>query len=244
MSDSAPEPDTSAPRTKPAVLVVEDEEAIRSGLCDVLAFHGYEPHGSDRGDEGLRLALENPYSLVILDVMLPGMNGFEVCEKIREAHDRVPILMVTARGAEEDVLRGFRAGADDYVVKPFSIAQLMARAEAMMRRVQPEGDSEERDESGVFSFGPWEVDGAERIARQGDAKVDLTRRDVEIIELFKQDSGHIVSRRRLLKDVWGYSEPERVETRTVDMHIAKLRKKLSAADLIETVRGEGYRYNE
>jgi len=118
------------------ILVIEDEGAILRGLCDVLAFHGHEPEGVDRGDLGLEAATAqgSDFALVLLDVMLPGMNGFDVCEKIREARPSLPILMLTARGAEEDVLRGFRCGADDYVTKPFSVAELVARVEALLRR--------------------------------------------------------------------------------------------------------------
>ena len=223
------------------VLVVEDEESIRSGLCDVLSFQGYEPEGAGRGDEGLRLALSGHYALVILDLMLPGMNGFDVCEKLREAQPRLPILMLTARGSEEDVLRGFRCGADDYVTKPFSLAELLARAEALMRRSGALEALPEASEG--FAFGDWQVDPTELVAQRGNTRVDLTRRDVDVLTLFHSESGRIVSRRRLLREIWGYPQPDRVETRTVDMHIAKLRKKLDASSLIETVRGEGYRFS-
>ena len=116
------------------VLVVEDEESIRRGLCDVLAFHGYRPEGAERGDDGLQRGLANQHALVILDVMLPGLSGIDVCRRLREDLPRLPILMLTARGAEQDVLEGFRAGADDYVTKPFSVAELVARVEALLRR--------------------------------------------------------------------------------------------------------------
>jgi two-component system response regulator RegX3 len=227
---------------KPKVLVVEDEAAIRTGLCDVLAFHGLEPEPVERGDDGLARARSGEHALVLLDVMLPGLSGFEVCEKLRETDARIPVLMLTARGSEDDVLRGFRSGADDYVVKPFSVRELTARVEALLRRggtvpAEPAAPAE-------FSFGEWQVDPSVLAARGERGTVDLTRRDVEILQLFARERGRIVSRRQLLAEVWGYPEPERVETRSVDMHIAKLRKKLSAKDgnLIETVRGEGYRH--
>jgi len=232
---------SAAPRVP--VLVVEDEESIRAGLCDVLSFHGYEAEGAERGDEGLRLALGNRFALVILDIMLPGMNGFDVCEKLREAQPRIPILMLTARGSEDDVLRGFRCGADDYLTKPFSLAELLARVEALLRRTAAPDSPREPEAPEHFDFGGWKVDPQELVAHRGDARVDLTRRDVEILSLFRLEAGRIVSRRRLLHEIWGYPQPERVETRTVDMHIAKLRKKLEASSLIETVRGEGYRFS-
>ena len=235
--------------SKIAVLVVEDEEPIRTGLCDVLAYHGYAVEASPRGDEGLRRARSAEHALVLLDVMLPGLSGFDVCRQLREAGCGVPVLMLTARGAEEDVLQGFRCGADDYVVKPFSVAELMARVEALLRR-SGALDARSRPEP-CFVFGEWRIDTTAlcaRALREDDAPgaptVDLTPRDVEILALLVRERGRIVSRRALLAEVWGYANPERVETRTVDMHIAKLRRKLGpdATTQIETVRGAGYRH--
>jgi len=233
------------------VLVVEDETAIRNGLLDVLAFHGYEPEGVERGDDGLEAARDERHDLLLLDVMLPGMNGFDVCEKLRESRPRLPILMLTARGSEEDILRGFRCGADDYVTKPFSIAELLARVESLARRSGLQDTEEESDSP--FAFGRWTVDPTELRARRGgggesgedDEERELTRREVELLTSLAGQKGRIVSRRSLLVELWGYPDPDRVETRTVDMHIAKLRKKLDGqgASLIETIRGEGYRYS-
>jgi DNA-binding response OmpR family regulator len=224
------------------VLVVEDEAAIRNGLCDVLAYHGYAPEGVERGDEGLEIALEARHALVLLDVMLPGKDGFEICEAVRAVHPRLPILMLTARGSEADVLRGFEVGADDYVTKPFSIAELIARVEALMRR---SGVGEQLEVSADFGFGDWTIERSERVARREDATCNLSQKEIAVLTLLAEAKGRIVSRRVLLCDVWGYPDPERVETRTVDMHIAKLRKKLDyrSDSLIETVRGEGYRYS-
>jgi two-component system response regulator RegX3 len=220
------------------ILVVEDEEAIRRGLCDVLAFHGYDPTGVGTGEDGLREGRAGGHGLVILDVMLPGKNGFEVCELLRAERPSLPILMLTARGAEEDVLRGFRSGSDDYVTKPFSVSELLARVEALLRRA---GSLSEACAE-PFSFGGWEVDVERLVARRNGSQVELTRREAEMLALFASEPGRIVSRRRLLREVWGFEGADRVETRTVDMHIAKLRKKLGESrSLIETVRGEGYR---
>jgi DNA-binding response OmpR family regulator len=229
--------------TRPRVLVVEDEASIRRGLLDVLAFHGYEPEGEERGDDGLQRARDGDYALVLLDLMLPGMDGFDVCEALRAEKPGLPILILTARGAEEDVLRGFRCGGDDYVTKPFSIAELMARVESLLRRSGALETEEEPPQP--FSFGPWKIDPNELCAEDGEATLTLTRRDADLLTLFARDSGRLISRRRLLHEVWGYDNPDKIETRSVDMHIAKLRKKLGATgrELIETVRGEGYRFS-
>jgi DNA-binding response OmpR family regulator len=227
------------------ILVIEDEAAIRSGLLDVLAFHGYEPEGVERGDDGLATALEERHDLLLLDIMLPGMSGFDVCEKLRERCPRLPILMLTARGSEEDILRGFSCGADDYVTKPFSIAELLARVESLLRRSGVEEREQARSEP--FEFAHWSVDPTELRARSAlmDEECELTRREVELLDSLARQRGRIVSRRSLLVEIWGYPDPDRVETRTVDMHIAKLRKKLDGegGSLIETIRGEGYRYS-
>ncbi len=224
------------------ILVVEDEEPIRRGLCDVLAYHGYVPKGIEDGESGLREGLSNRYALVVLDIMLPGLSGFEVCEALRKRHAHLPILMLTARGSEEDVLAGFRAGADDYVTKPFSVAELVARVEAILRR----SGSLPPPQQSAFDFGDWQIDPPSLRASKGDAQVDLTARELAILALFLRERGRIVSRRMLLSQIWAAANPERVETRTVDMQMAKLRKKLrlgaGATSLIETVRGAGYRF--
>ncbi len=221
------------------ILVVEDEVAIQRGLCDVLAYHGYRPTPVGTGEDGLREGLTNAYSLVLLDVMLPGLSGFDVCRELRESLPRLPILMLTARGSEEDVLRGFREGSDDYLTKPFSVSELLARIEALLRRAGKKAAAAPQP----FAFGPWQVDPARLVAEREGASVELSRRELDMLALFAEERGRIVSRRALLQQVWGFDSPERIETRTVDMHIVKLRKKLGEEGrrLIETVRGEGYR---
>jgi DNA-binding response OmpR family regulator len=224
------------------ILVVEDEEPIRRGLCDVLAYHGYKPLGVDNGEEGLREGLTNRFALILLDIMLPGLSGFEVCEGIRQKHPHQLIIMLTARGSEEDVLTGFRVGADDYVTKPFSVAELVARVEALLRR----SGRMRREEQMVFRFADWEIDPANLEAVKGDLKVELTAREISILALFLREQGRIVSRRMLLQEICEVTDTDRIETRTVDMQLAKLRKKLNHEDskLIETVRGAGYRFAE
>ncbi len=224
------------------ILVVEDEESIQRGLCDVLAFHGHSPDAVANGEDGLRQALSQEYALVLLDVMLPGLSGFDVCRELRSQRPRLPILMLTARGSEEDVLEGFRCGSDDYLTKPFSVAELVARIEALLRRA----GNLPVEQAAPFAFGEWTVEPARALAhRDGDGEsVELTKRELDMLGLFHRERGRIVSRRALLREVWGMSAAERVETRTVDMHIAKLRKKIGAGNdsPIETVRGEGYRF--
>lgn len=224
---------------KLAILVVEDEEAIRRGLCDVLAYHGYAPTGLGSGEDGLREALTHRYALLILDVMLPVMSGFEVCQRVRDQLPGQAILLLTARGSEDDVLEGFERGADDYVTKPFSVSELLARVSALLRRSQAA-----RPDRDQFRFAGWEVDGATLRARCGDDSLDLSPRELAVLALFVREEGRIVSRRMLLQEVWGFANPDKIETRTVDMQIVKLRKKLDRGrpSAIETVRGAGYRY--
>ena len=225
---------------KLSILVIEDESAIRMGICDVLAFKGFEPVGVERGDEGLVEALTGRHALCIVDVMLPGTDGFTICREVREQLPQQALLMLTARGAEEDILAGFEAGADDYVTKPFSVAQLMARVQALLRRASAVPTDR-------FAVGRVEVDTRALQARSGTVTVDLSLRDVEVLACLSRQLGSVVSRADLLRDVWGYSRAESLETRCVDMHIAKLRRKLrpvsaeSGSALIETVRGAGYR---
>ncbi len=227
---------------KLAILVVEDEEAIRRGLCDVLAYQGYAPTGVGSGEDGLREALSERYALLILDVMLPVMSGFEVCRRVREQLPGQAILLLTARGSEDDVLEGFEHGADDYVTKPFSVSELVARVSALLRRSQAAAGSDR--EQSRFAFAEWEVDGATLRASCGEDSLDLSPREFAILALFFREEGRIVSRRMLLQEVWGFANPEKIETRTVDMQIVKLRRKIDRGQqsAIETVRGAGYRY--
>ncbi|MEL6343573.1 MAG: response regulator transcription factor [Myxococcota bacterium] len=222
----------------PRILVVEDEAAIRVGICDMLAFQGYDPVGVADGQAGLEAALSGEYALLLLDVMLPHVDGFQICEAARQRHPRQAILMLTAKGSEQDVLEGFRRGADDYVSKPFSVAQLAARIRALLRR---SGDRTARR----FALGPVEVDADRQTARTDRGAVEISPRDVAVLEWFADRAGRVVGRPELLREVWGYARVDGVETRCVDMHIAKLRKKLSTitdAQIIETVRGAGYRF--
>jgi two-component system response regulator RegX3 len=224
---------------KPTILVVEDEAPIRDGLCDLLAYHGFAPTPVATGTEGLKEALEGTYDLLLLDVMLPGVDGFEICRTVREAWPGQAILMLTAKGREEDILEGFRAGCDDYVPKPFSIAQLLARVRALLRRA-----SDSRGQ--VFTTGPLAVDMDNLEACVGERKISLTPRDVGVLSYLYAERHRVVRREDLLREVWEYQRVDAVETRCVDMHMVKLRRKLARllgeAEVIQTVRGAGYRF--
>ncbi len=221
---------------KPRILVVEDEDSIRVGICDVLAFKGFDPVGIADGSEGLQEALKGGFDLLLLDVMLPGVDGFSICRQARAAHPKQAIMMLTARGDEGSVLEGFSSGADDYVSKPFSLAQLMARVQALVRRA-----AETKQEA--FAVGAVQIDAGRLTASRGEAQVELSPRDVEVLTVLVREEGRVVSRADLLREVWGYTRPDALETRCVDMHIAKLRRKLKpvSPSMIETVRGAGYR---
>jgi two-component system response regulator RegX3 len=225
-------------QTKRCILVVEDEASIREGLCDVLAYHGYEPRAVETGEAGLEAGRAADVELVVLDVMLPGIDGFEVCRRLRQERPQLPVLMLTAKGSEDDLVRGLRSGADDYVTKPFSVRELVARVEALLRR----GDTARIE---TFPFGPWTVDVDGLRAIDGERSVSLSRREVEVLALLARERGRVVSRRTLLQEVWGWHNVDEIETRTVDVHLSKLRRKIQGDGdrWIETVRGAGYRAN-
>ena len=219
------------------MLVVEDERAIRQGLMDVLTFRGYQVTAVDSGRVALEEMEASSFDLVVLDIMLPELDGYSVCRQLREDGRQCPVLMLTAKGSEEDILAGFEAGADDYVTKPFSVRELLARVQALLKR-------QRLAENDVFRAGPLEVRPDRGVASHGSQQIELSVREVRILRILTEDPGRIVSRRTLLREVWNMKNPDRVETRTVDVHVAKLRKKLGThgAHLLETVRGQGYRW--
>ncbi len=224
---------------KPSVLLVEDETSIRRGLKDVFTYHGYDVVAFRDGEGALAHSESQAFDIAILDVMLPGLDGFELCGHLRETRPSVPILMLTAKGSEDDIVTGFRSGADDYVTKPFSIRELLMRVEALLRRVGAVDATPQK-----ILFAPWTVEPASlRASANGDVR-ELTPRELELVVLFVREKGRVVSRRTLLKEVWGMSHADEIETRTVDMHIAKLRKKLDPdVKLLTTIRGAGYRFD-
>jgi len=228
-------------RKKARILVVEDDPAILNGLLDVLAFHGYAPEGVDDGGEGLKRGIAGRFDLVLLDVMLPTMDGFSICREIRRRKPDQPIIMLTARGAENDVVTGFKAGADDYIGKPFSLRELMVRIEAVLRRAGKNLGDEQLEIGGIF------FDGRTLTASANGVAIELTRREVDIIFFLHRNSSRIVTRKELLAHVWQYRDPE-IETRTVEIHIQKLRRKIAELigeiPFLNTIRGEGYRLEQ
>ncbi len=223
---------------KARILVVEDDTALLRGLMDVLVFNGYQVKGIEDGGEGLRVGTGEQFDLILLDVMLPTLDGFSICKKIRRQKPTQGIIIITAKGAEDDIVTGFKAGADDYITKPFSLREVMVRVEAVLRRTGKHLGDEEVRCRGIF------FDGKNLKASVGDQSVELTRRELDIIIYLHRHQDRIVSKKELLTEVWHYADAE-IETRTVDIHMLKLRKKISGLigvkPLIETIRGEGYR---
>ena len=222
------------------ILVVEDEEAIRTGLIDVLVFHGYDVDSAATGPDGLEKALTGKFDLILLDIMLPGMDGYEICDRIRTEDRNQPIIMLTAKTTDEEIIQGLKLGADDYVPKPFSIQQLVLRIGAVLRRSQV-GQEMAR----TLTVGGIEIDTENfRGVRDGD-EIAFTKREIEVLSYLARNSDRPVSREELLLKVWGYARNLDIETRTVDIHIAKLRRKIEAdnkaPELLITVRGAGYR---
>jgi two-component system response regulator RegX3 len=222
------------------ILVIEDEEAIRTGLSDVLVYHGYGVDSAATGPEGLRKALTGKFDLILLDIMLPGMDGYEICDRVRSQDAEQPIIMLTARTSDEEIIQGLKLGADDYVNKPFSIQQLLLRIEAVLRRSHV-GIEQAR----IINLRNVEIDTENLSGKSGAETLSFTRREIEVLSYLAQNSDRPVSREELLARVWGYPRNLDIETRTVDIHIAKLRRKIEAIpkepkNLI-TVRGAGYR---
>lgn len=225
---------------KPRILIVEDEEAIREGLTDVLVFHGFEVECAVTGPAGLDKALSGRFDLVLLDIMLPGMDGYDVCDRIRAEDRRQPIIMLTARTSDEDIVQGLKLGADDYVAKPFSVQQLVLRIRAVLRRTAA-GEVRAR----TIRLDGMRID-TENLTGTGAAgDVAFTRREIEVLSYLAAHHDRPISREELLAKVWGYGRNLEIETRTVDIHVAKLRRKIepdpTAPRHLVTVRGAGYR---
>lgn len=224
--------------TKAKLLIVEDEPSILRGLTDLFVFHGYEVESESDGEKGLTRALDGRYSCIILDVMLPSINGFEICNALRQHSRTQPIMMLTAKNSEEDIINGLTLGADDYVAKPFSTSELVLRVNALIRRSGWTGLDNTLVLSAEVSICTRTLTG---ISYRQDTK--YTRREVEILG-YLQRLDKPVSRDELLREVWGYKTTSDIDTRTVDIHMAKIRKKIEinpkSPKHLLTHRGEGY----
>jgi two-component system response regulator RegX3 len=222
------------------ILVVEDEEAIREGLIDVLVFHGYGVDSAATGPDGLEKSLSGKFDLILLDIMLPGMDGYEICNRIRREDRNQPIIMLTAKTSDEEIIQGLKLGADDYVPKPFSIQELVLRIEAVLRRSQVGVEL-----ARTLSLGELQVDTENLSGTNGSEEITFTKREIEVLSYLAQNADRPVSREELLSKVWGYARNLDIETRTVDIHIAKLRRKIEAdpkePEKLVTIRGAGYR---
>jgi two-component system alkaline phosphatase synthesis response regulator PhoP len=222
------------------ILLVEDELALRITLSDRLQSENYKVDSALDGEAGYQKALQGNFDLILLDVMLPRKKGFDVCRDLRKAGLVVPIIMLTARGETVDKVLGLKIGADDYVTKPFQMIELMARIEALLRRVpRPSGEVGQ-----IHQFGNLRIDlRGTSVTRDGDI-VPLSAREFQLLRYFVEHAGATLSREVLLKDVWGYSAD--AFTRTVDVHVASLRQKLEKdskkPELLLTVLGLGYKF--
>jgi two-component system response regulator RegX3 len=223
------------------LLIVEDEEPLRVGLTDVFLFHGFAVETAAEGHEGLAKSLGGTFDLILLDVMLPGVDGFAICNRVREADPEQPIILLTAKGTDQDVIQGLALGADDYVTKPFSVAQLVARVQAVLRRARVGLDQRHRIRLG----GHVDIDTRNLRGTRGAEELRFTRREMEILQYLATNGERPVPREELLAKVWGYARTLGIETRTVDIHIAKLRRKVEPEParprFLVTVRGAGYR---
>ena len=225
---------------KESILVVEDEEKIRSALADFLEFHNFEVTEAADGLEAERTVTGRRFDLILLDLMLPKISGEQLCSKWRHDGLQTPIIMLTAKGQEKEKVAGLNLGADDYITKPFSLEELLARINAVLRRTDPA-----RAVGQTFRFADLDVDiPALKVRREGK-DIEISKREAAIIQYFTANPNRIISREELYKAVWNETMSE-LGTRTVDMHIAKLRSKIerNAAEpqIIKTVRGAGYKY--
>ena len=224
----------------PRVLLVEDEPGLVMTLTDRLAAEGYDVVSATDGDTGLQRACSEVFDVVLLDGMLPGRDGFDVCRTLRQRNVVTPILMLTARGQVVDRVVGLKLGADDYLVKPFEMAELLARVEALLRRVPPVPAQAE-----AYQFGDVHIDFRKAEVRRLGQLIDVSAREFKLLKYFIEHRGATLSRDELLNEVWGYNAMP--STRTVDVHIAWLRQKLETnprrPEHIHTIHGLGYKFS-
>ena len=222
----------------PRILIVDDEPEMVRGLEDNLRFEGYQTLSARDGRRGLELAVSEAPDLVLLDLMLPGMSGWDVCREIRRRGLDIPVIMLTARGEERDLVEGLELGADDYVAKPFSPRELLARIHAVLRRPGPRQKFEE------FAFGDVRIRLRGRQVFRAGREVRLTRKEFDLLRYLVEHRGEVITRDRLLDEVWGYDQYP--TTRTVDTHVLRLRQKFEEDPEhprhIVTAHGQGYRF--
>lgn len=223
----------------PKILLAEDERALVRTLTDMLTANGYEVQSFHDGKEALQAASAGSYDLILLDVMMPSLGGFEVCRNLRRRGIQTPILMLTARGQVRDKVEGLKLGADDYLTKPFDVEELKARIEALLRRARRQDSNDS-----IYEFDGIRVDFSKSRLERGTELTELSDRECRILRYFVDNRGRAITRDELLQHVWGYNEVP--FTRTVDVHIVWLRQKLETDPrnprYIVTVHGEGYRF--
>jgi DNA-binding response OmpR family regulator len=222
------------------ILVVEDEASLREGLVDLLTDAGHWVQAAADGEAAVKAGLGEDFDLVVLDLMLPRMDGFEVCRRLRDRSPSLGVLMLTARGDEKDKVRGLRSGADDYVTKPFGTDELLARIDALARRLALDSGPERLEADGcVLDLGRCK-------ARRGELEFDLTAREANLLRFLHRHRERAVSRAEMLENVW--QQPGDLQTRTVDMCVANLRQKIEAdparPQIVVTVKGVGYAWGE
>jgi two-component system response regulator MprA len=222
------------------IFVVDDDPKITSFLRRGLSLEGYEVTVANSGAEALRFVVEHMPALIVLDVMMPGIDGLEVCRRIRAAGDKVPVLMLTARDSISDRVKGLDSGADDYLVKPFALEELLARIRALLRRGTPPAVEEEH-RPGVLWYADLELDTASREAKRGDRAIDLTAKEYELLVQFLSNPRQVLTRDTLMEKVWGYDYSG--ESNVLEVYVGYLRQKLETGGeprLIQTVRSVGY----
>jgi DNA-binding response OmpR family regulator len=231
---------------KKRVLIVEDDPHIRLGLCDALSGEGYEVLECGDGAQAMPMLRQNKPDLVLLDLMLPRKSGYDLCREIRAEKNRVPILILSAKGQEIDKVVGLELGADDYVTKPFSVRELLARLRALLRRSEPAATPAATSAPELIRFGKVEVDSRALRGRRGREVFELTPRELKVLALLHQNRGHVVARENILNEVWGIEYYG--TTRTLDQLILKLRQKIEETPgeprHLLTVHGFGYRLEE
>jgi two-component system response regulator MprA len=227
--------------TPSTILVVEDDKSIASVLRRGLTFEGYRIEVAETGTQALEIARLGMPDIVILDIMIPGVDGLEVCRRIRAAGEDVPILMLTARDEVADRVAGLDAGADDYLVKPFAFEELLARVRALLRRRARQEDEHERLPGETLRFEDLTLDPATRYAWRGERRIELTTREFDLLLLFLRHPNQVLPRDTIMERVWGYDFPG--ESNVLEVYISNLRRRLEAngeSRLLQTVRGAGY----